>query len=180
MFQSLRVNELPDNYVVFDIETSGLNPNRDKIIEIGAIKYINNKKVDEFSYLINPEISISSIITCVTGLTDEDLAGQKKIEEVLPLFLDFIEDLPIIGHNVRFDYDFIESNIRKLDLKHIHNKIVDTLFLSRITIYDSENHKLETLKKYLKLDYNSHRALDDCYTCNDLYQYCKNKKLGVL
>ena len=178
MFQSLRTNEFFNDHVVFDIETSGLNPHKDKIIEIGAVKYKNNKKVEEFSYLIDPEIELKEIITTVTGLTDKDLKGKKKIEEVLPLFLDFIEDLPIIGHNVRFDYDFIEANIKKLNLNHIKNKIIDTLFLSRITIYDSENHKLETLKKYLNLDYNSHRAVDDCYTCNALYQYCKNKKQG--
>lgn len=176
MFQSLRTNELYDDYVVFDIETSGLNPHKDKIIEIGAIKYIDNKPVDEFSYLIDPELNLSEIVTRVTGITDKDLKGQKKIDEVLPLFLNFIENLPIIGHNVRFDYDFIEANIKKLNLNHIKNKIIDTLFLSRITIYDSKNHKLETLKEYLKLDYNSHRAVDDCKTCNALYQYCKNKR----
>lgn len=175
MFQSLRTNELFDDYVVFDIETSGLNPHKDKIIEIGAIKYINNKKVDEFNYLIDPEINLTQIITKVTGLTDNDLKGQKKIEEVLPMFLNFIGDYPVVGHNVRFDYDFIESNIKRLNLHHLKNKIVDTLFLSRITIYDSENHKLETLKKYLNLEYDSHRAIVDCLTCNELYQYCKNK-----
>ena len=61
MYQSLRTNELPDDYVVFDIETSGLNPKKDKIIEIGAIKYKDNKKTDEFSYLINPEIKLNQI-----------------------------------------------------------------------------------------------------------------------
>ena len=78
MFQSLRTNELFDDYIVFDIETSGLNPHKDKIIEIAAIKYINNKPIDEFSYLIDPDINISEIITKVTGLTDNDLRGQKK------------------------------------------------------------------------------------------------------
>jgi len=175
MYQSLLTRELFDDYVVFDIETSGLNPKKDKIIEIGAVKYINNEKVSEFSYLIDPEVNISNIITTVTGITNDDLIGQKKINEILPMFLNFIGDLPIIGHNVRFDYDFIEANITKLNLKHLKNKIIDTLLLSRITIYDSKNHKLETLKEYLNLDYNSHRALDDCYTCNALYQYCKNK-----
>ena len=178
MYQSLRTNELFEDYVVFDIETSGLNPKKDKIIEIGAIKYINNQKVSEFSYLIDPEIKLNDIITRVTGITDDDLKGQKKIDEVLPMFLNFIGNLPIIGHNVRFDYDFIEANITKLNLNHLKNKIIDTLVLSRITIYDSKNHKLETLKEYLNLDYNSHRAIDDCYTCNALYQYCKNKHLG--
>jgi DNA polymerase-3 subunit epsilon/DNA polymerase-3 subunit alpha (Gram-positive type) len=176
MYQNLRTNDLTDNYVVFDIETSGLNPSKDKIIEIGAIKYINNKKVDEFSYLIDPEIKLTKIITDVTGLTDSDLIGKEKIDYVLPKFLDFIEDFTIIGHNVKFDYNFIEANIKKLHLNPIKNKIIDTLFLSRITIYDSKNHKLKTLKEYLGLKYNSHRALDDCLTCNDLYQYCKNKK----
>ena len=61
MYQSLRTNELPDDYVVFDIETSGLNPKKDKIIEIGAIKYKDNKKIDEFSYLIDPEIKLNQI-----------------------------------------------------------------------------------------------------------------------
>lgn len=178
MYQSLRTNELPDDYVVFDIETSGLNPVKDKIIEIGAVKYKNNKKIDEFNYLIDPKIKLNKIITEVTGLTDDDLIGKDDIEDVLPKFLEFIEDYTIIGHNVKFDYDFIEYNIKKLHLDHIKNKIVDTLFLSRITIYDSENHRLKTLKDYLKLDYNSHRAIDDCYTCNALYQYCKNKKQG--
>ena len=176
MYQSLRTNELPDDYVVFDIETSGLNPKKDKIIEIGAIKYKNNEKIDEFSYLIDPEIKLNQIITDVTGITDDDLKGKDKIDVVLPKFLDFIEDYTIIGHNVKFDYDFIEANITKLHLKHLRNRIVDTLLLSRITIYDSKNHRLKTLKEYLGLNYNSHRALDDSLTCNDLYQYCKNKK----
>lgn len=179
MYQSLRTNELPDNYVVFDIETSGLNPKKDKIIEIGAVKYKNNEIIDEFNYLIDPKVKLNKIITDVTGLTDEDLIGKDTIDEILPKFLDFIEDYTIIGHNVKFDYDFIEYNIKKLHLNHIKNKIVDTLFLSRITIYDSINHRLKTLKEYLKLGYNSHRAIDDCYTCNALYQYCKNKKQGI-
>lgn len=176
MYQSLRTNELPDDYVVFDIETSGLNPAKDKIIEIGAVKYENNKKIDEFNCLINPNIKLNKIITDVTGITDEDLYDKETINKILPRFLNFIEDYTLIGHNVKFDYDFIEYNIKKLHLNHIHNKIVDTLFLSRITIYDSKNHRLQTLKEYLHLNYNSHRALDDCYTCNELYQYCKNKR----
>ena len=79
MYQSLRTNELPDDYVVFDIETSGLNPKKDKIIEIGAIKYKDNKKIDEFSYLIDPEIKLNQIITDVTGITDDDLKGKDVI-----------------------------------------------------------------------------------------------------
>lgn len=175
MYKNLKLNSFPDDYVVFDIETSGLNYVHDKIIEIGAVKYKNNQIVDEFSYLINPKIKLEKIIIDVTGLTDDDLKDKPLIDEILPKFLDFIEDLPIIGHNVSFDCDFINYNIKKLHLKKMKNEVIDTLFLSRITIYDIKNHRLKTLKEYLNLDYNSHRAICDCYTCNSVYQYCKMK-----
>lgn len=175
MYKNIKLNRFPCDYVVFDIETSGLNYAHDKIIEIGAIKYKNNEKVDEFNYLINPNIKLEKIITDVTGIRDIDLINMPTIEEVLPKFLEFIKDLPLIGHNVSFDCDFINFNIKKLHLKSLQNEVIDTLFLSRITIYDIKNHRLKTLKEYLKLNYNSHRALDDCYTCNEVYQYCKNK-----
>lgn len=178
MYKSLKVNEYPDNYVVFDIETSGLSPNKDKIIEIGAVKYINNKKHSEIDYLIDPHIKLEPIITKVTGLTDEDLIGKPSIEEILPIFINFIGDYPVIGHNVSFDIDFINYNLRKIHKDKINNKVIDTLFLSRITIYDIKNHRLKTLKEYLNLDYGSHRSICDCYTCNEVYQYCKNKRKG--
>lgn len=175
MYRNLKVNSFPDDYVVFDIETSGLNYAHDKVIEIGAIKYKNNKLIDKFHYLIYPEIKLEKIITDVTGLKDIDLIGKPKIDEVLPKFLEFISNMPLIGHNIKFDCDFVKYNVKKLHLKDMDNEIIDTLFLSRITIYDIKNHRLKTLKEYLDLNYNSHRALDDCYTCNEVYQYCKNK-----
>ncbi len=176
MYKSLKVNEYPDDYVIFDIETSGLNPSKDKIIEIGAVKYINNRKVDEFNYLINPNVKLEKIITEVTGLTDHDLIDKPNIKEILPKFLDFIGDYPVIGHNVSFDIDFVNYNLRTLHYPELNNKVIDTLFLSRITIYDIKNHRLKTLKEYLKLDYSSHRSMCDCYTCNEVYQYCKHKR----
>lgn len=175
MYKRININEYPDDYVVFDIETSGLNPVKDRIIEIGAVKYINNRKVDEFSNLINPKVKLERIITDVTGLTDNDLIDKPSIEEVLPKFIKFIEDYPVIGHNVSFDIDFINHNLKSLNIDKLKNKIIDTLFLSRITIYDIKNHRLKTLKQYLNLSYDSHRAICDCYTCNEVYQYCKNR-----
>lgn len=176
MYKGLRVNEYPDDYIVFDIETSGLSPTKDKIIEIGAVKYIDNKKVDEFNYLIDPKIKLEKIITDVTGLTDNDLINKPTIKEVLPKFIDFIGDYPIIGHNVSFDIDFINHNLKLFHYSKLNNKVIDTLFLSRITIYDIKNHRLKTLKDYLGLKFGSHRSICDCYTCNEVYQYCKNKR----
>ena len=100
-----------DDYIIFDIETTGLNKDSDWIIEIGALKYINNTLVDQFNYLINPKIKLPEIITTITGIKDEDLIDKDTIDIVLPKFLNFIEDLPLIAHNNAFDLGFINKNI---------------------------------------------------------------------
>lgn len=79
--------------VVFDIETTGLNKDKDLIIEIGALKYKNNILVEQFNYLINPQIKLPEIITKITGIKDDDLIDKDTIDIVLPKFLNFIEDL---------------------------------------------------------------------------------------
>ncbi len=171
--------EFVSNYVVFDLETTGLEANTDKIIEIGALKYKNNELVDEFSVLINPEISLPPIITKITGLSDEDLEKERTIESILPEFITFIEDLPLIAHNSEFDLGFIEINIKRLGLAMISNKNIDTVELARKFIPKAYNYKLETLKNYFHLEYGSHRSIDDCKTTNYVYQYCKDKALVV-
>ena len=94
---------LVDDYVVFDLETTGLDPFTCKIIEIGALKYKNNELVDEFSFLINPDCPISSTITNITGIDNETIKDAPKIAEILPKFITFIEDLTLIAHNSSFD-----------------------------------------------------------------------------
>lgn len=166
-----------DDYVVFDLETTGLDPITNKIIEIGALKYKNKKLVDEFSVLINPEVPLSEVITKITGLSDADLADKPTIATVLPEFLTFIEDLTLIAHNSSFDLSFIEENLKKLNLPIIKNKNIDTIDLAKKYIPKAYNYKLETLKHYFKLDYGSHRSVDDCKTTNYIYEYCKKKSL---
>lgn len=171
--------EFVSDYVVFDLETTGLEASSDRIIEIGALKYKNNELVDEFSILINPEIELPPVITKITGLKDEDLKDKETIENVLPKFITFIEDLPLIAHNSEFDLGFIEGNIKRLGLNMISNKNIDTIEIARIYIPKAYNYKLETLKKYFHLEYGSHRSVDDCKTTNYVYQYCKDKALAV-
>lgn len=167
------------DYVVFDLETTGLDSKFDKIIEIGALKYKNNKLVEEFSVLINPNIKLPSIITKITGIKDSDLKDKQTIDIVLPKFIEFIEDLTLIAHNSRFDLGFIEENIKRLNLAMITNKNIDTVYLARKYIPEVANVKLETLKEHFNLDYGSHRSVDDCKTTNYVYAYCKTKALGV-
>lgn len=166
---------LVDDYVVFDLETTGFDPKTAKIIEIGALKYRNNELIEEFSVLINPKCSIPDVITAITGIDDELVSNAIFIEEALPKFIAFIEDLPLVAHNSSFDLSFIEENINNLHLPMITNKNIDTVYLARKYIKGVFNHKLETLKNYFHLTYSSHRSIEDCLTTNHVYQYCKNK-----
>lgn len=164
-----------DDYVIFDLETTGLDKDKDFIIEIGALKYKNNVLVDEFNYLINPLIKLPDVIKEITKITDEDLADKETIDKVLPKFIDFVEDLPLLAHNNSFDLGFINKNIKDLNLKELTNKNIDTLELARIYIKELYNYKLETVKKYFKINQVSHRATGDCFTTNYLYQECKKR-----
>ncbi len=172
-----REKNLVDDYVVFDLETTGFDPKTSKIIEIGALKYRNNELVDELSLLVNPGCPIPDVITMITGIDDELVKNAISIEEALPQFITFIEDLPLVAHNSRFDLSFIEENIQALKLPMITNTNIDTVYLARKYIKGVYNHKLETLKNYFRLTYSSHRSIEDCLTTNHVYQYCKSKAL---
>jgi len=166
-----------DSYVVFDTETTGLKDQYDKIIEIGALKYIDNELVAEYDVLINPEVEIPEIITTITGITDEMVQNERTIEEILPEFMDFIGDLPVVCHNAPFDIGFINTNLKKYNLNLLNNPAIDTVELARAYIPRAYNYKLETLKKYFKLDFGSHRSVEDCKTTNYIYQECKKRAL---
>ena len=164
-----------DSYIIFDTETTGLNENLDKIIEIGALKYENNELVEEFSYLINPEIDIPANITSITGITNEMITSEKTIDFILPKFIEFVGDYPIICHNTPFDIGFINANLKRLNLPLMQNQTLDTIELAREFIPKAYNYKLTTLKNYFHLDFGSHRSIEDCKTTNYIYQECKKR-----
>lgn len=169
-----------DSYIVFDIETTGLKDQIDKIIEIGALKVINNEIVEEFSVLINPQMLLPEVIVNITGITDEMLQNQETIDQVLPKFIQFVGDLPIICHNTPFDMGFINTNLIRLGMNPLKNEQFDTVELAKIYIPRAYDYKLETLKHYFKLDFGSHRSLDDCKTTNYIYQECKKRALETI
>ena len=105
------------DYVCVDIETTGIRPKWDRIIEIGAVKVRDGKVVDTFSELICTGVPIPSRITQLTGITNEMVTGKSKIEEVLPRFVEFAENDLLLGHNIRFDYSFLKQNASR-DLIH--------------------------------------------------------------
>lgn len=174
------MNKFVDSYIIFDTETTGLKDQFDQIIEIGALKYIDNELVEEYDVLINPKIDIPEIITSITGITNDMVEHEKTIEQVLPEFIDFIGDLPVICHNAPFDIGFINTNLKRLNLPEMKNEAIDTVELAREYIPRAYNYKLETLKKYFKLDFGSHRSVEDCKTTNYIYQECKKRAMETI
>ena len=161
---------LDDEFIVFDIETTGLSNINDKITEIGAIKIKNGKIVDSFSTLVNPEIPIPEKITELTGIDDSMVINAPRIQEVLPQFLKFVGKSPLVAHNAKFDVGFIRENAKALGVDKINNVIVDTLALSRVLLTDLKRYRLNNIAKELNVVLeNHHRAVDDAKATADIF-----------
>ena len=100
-------------FIAIDLETTGLNPKHDKIIEISAVKFHQCKPIDTFTYLIDPKIKISNTTTQITGITDTMVENQPSFEDIEDKFISYIGDYPLIGHNVMFDLAFLKFNLSK-------------------------------------------------------------------
>ena len=98
-----------DTYVSIDLETTGLNPKRDRIIEIGAIRVEQGQIAEEFSTFVDPGRKLEERITELTGIRDEDLADAPQLDEVFPKLLKFMGELPLLGHSILFDYSFLKK-----------------------------------------------------------------------
>lgn len=156
---------IPDSYIVIDIETTGLDPYFDEIIEIGALKIENNHIVDSFNSLIKLPYNgkLSPFIEKLTGISNEMLKDAPKIKEVLPKFLKYIGNSILIGHNVNFDINFLYDKINDKLKKTLSNNFVDLMRLSRKLFPELPNHKLITIAQYFNVSTkNHHRALEDC------------------
>ena len=164
------LNKFIDNYVLVDIETTGLSPIYDDIIEIGAIKVENNKVVGEYNQLIKTDRSLPPMITELTGITDEMLATGKMLETVLEEFIGFVGDNVIIGHNINFDLGFLCNKCKKYLNYNLNNDYIDTLYLARKLVPNSYNHKLGTLAKLFNISYEgAHRGLKDVEITYEVY-----------
>ena len=165
-------NTLDDEFVVFDIETTGLNPNKDKITEIGAVKIKDGKIIDRFSAFVNPGISIPSFIVKLTGITDDMVSDSPPIELVLNEFIEFIEGAVLVAHNANFDVGFIKYNAKLMGEK-IRNPYIDTLELCRKMFPELGKYKLNLVAKHLGIELeNHHRAVDDSMATAKIFLYC--------
>ncbi|MBR3840128.1 MAG: 3'-5' exonuclease [Erysipelotrichales bacterium] len=163
----------PANFVVIDIETTGLQPETCQIIEFAAIKVVDHKVVATYSELINPETSISPAITKLTGITNYMVKDKRTISEVAIDIHNFIGDSILLGQNVLFDIRFIYDNLlRELGVV-LNNDYVDTMWLARYKLKKNiPDAKLGTLSKYLDCPFDGqhHRALADCDVTFRVYE----------
>src|SRR5699024_11051114 len=125
--------KLDDTYVVFDIETTGFGPSKDKIIEIGGVKIDKGEIIQEYSAFVNPKIPIPFEIEKLTGISDDMVIGAPTIDQVLPEFLEFCKDSILVAHNASFDVSFISKNAKDLG-KEIDFTVIDTVGLARILL----------------------------------------------
>ncbi|MBE5870911.1 MAG: 3'-5' exonuclease [Lachnospiraceae bacterium] len=162
------------NGVVVDLETTGLDPKKDKIIEIGALKIRNGEAVDSFSQLVNPGRKLEQHIIKITGITDEELQKALYIEEILPKFLEFAKEDDLIGHSVLFDYSFLKRAAVNQGYSFERNGI-DTLKIARKYLGHLESRSLPYLCKYYEIPHSPHRALSDVEATFALFQRLKQE-----
>ncbi|MFL2095550.1 exonuclease domain-containing protein [Marinilactibacillus psychrotolerans] len=158
--------DFPQNFTIIDIETTGLDPRYDEIIEVSAIKISNDQVVERFSSLIKSEYSIDSFITELTGITNDMVKKAPEGKEVLTKFLEFVNDDVVVGYNVHFDVNFLYDNILEVLDQHFSNTIVDVMRIAKKVIKDTKNYKLQTVAAYYNVSSETmHRGEADCLTC---------------
>lgn len=161
--------DLKGSYVVFDIETTGFSPIRNKIIEIGAVKVVDGQIADRFSTFINPEVPIPFEIEKLTGINDEMVVDAPLVETVLPQFLAFCEGTVLVAHNAGFDISFIRENAERQKLPFDFT-YVDTVGIARVLLPGQAKHTLDAVAKTLGVSLeNHHRAVDDAEATAEIF-----------
>lgn len=167
MFDSNIMDNFKNEYIVIDIETTGIGE-KHRIVELAGVKFVNNKVVDVFDTYVDPGMPIPPYATAVHGIRDADVADAPTIREIMPYFCKFLGDTDIVGHNVRFDLDFLIRNGMNINFQN--RNIFDTLALSRKYVMEAPNHKLETMIRWFNINTDKrHRAKDDSIATGELF-----------
>ena len=162
--QGKLLNEYIEDYVVFDLETTGVSPYNDEVIEISAVKARKGKVVEEFSELVNPKRTIPFAASRVNNITDDMVSDAPFFDEVLRHFLEFVGEDVLVGHNIQsFDMKFIYRDCERYFHQLITNDYVDTLILAKRCFPEWRHRRLGNLADYYGIStQGAHRALADC------------------
>ncbi|MEJ7636632.1 MAG: 3'-5' exonuclease [Singulisphaera sp.] len=161
-------------FVAFDLETTGLVAQVDRVVEIGAVRFdASGRELGRFETLVNPERPMSPAAWAVHGISDADLAGAPAARDVLPAFVGFLGDpetTTLLAHNASFDASFLGRELGRLGPTLPRHKVIDTLPLARRRLPHAPDHRLDTLARLLGLDPDgSHRALPDSLRVKGLW-----------
>lgn len=149
-------------YVIFDVETTGLSVVQHTIIELAGVKMRDGEVIDRFERFVNPHQPIPAHIQKLTNITDDMVQDAPELDEVMRAFQDFIGDTVLVAHNARFDMGFLHASCQKVGLPLVENAVLDTLELARLLYPNLRNHRLDTLADKFKVSLdNHHRAVDD-------------------
>lgn len=163
------IRDIINDYCVIDLETTGFSFDYDQVIEIGILKVRNNEIIDSYNNLVNPNKKIPSLVTELTGITNEMVMNQPEINDIADEIIKFIGDDIILGHNTSFDLNFLAKGLGY----KLPNKYMDTLQFSRKLYPELKQHRLSDLASHLKLTRNNHRSLSDCNCTKELYDAIK-------
>ena len=160
------------DYVVFDLETTGVNPERDDIIEISAVKVCGHVITEEYSTLVNPGRHIPAGATAVNGITDDMVADAPDIGTAIAGFAEFIGESVLVGHNIHtFDTNFAYDAMWNTMNKELKNDYIDTLFMARKCLPKLCHYKLTDISSHFNIETKgAHRALNDCVMNQKCYE----------
>lgn len=158
-----------NDYVALDLETTGLNPKRDRIIEVGAVRVRDGRVTESFQSFVNPGRVLNEMVCGLTGITEEMLRNAPDEGEIMTEILNFIGEDILVGHRILFDYSFLKRLAvnRKLVFER---KGIDTLKLARKFLPELESRRLGYLCGYYGIEHTAHRALGDAAAASELYQ----------
>lgn len=166
------------SYIAVDLETTGLDPKQDKIIEIGAVRVIDGRVTDTYETFVNPYRMLKFNVVMLTGIKDKQVESALGIEDVIDDFLDFAGDLPILGHHVIFDYSFLKRAAVNKG-REFERQGIDTLKISRRFMPPEEKKNLKAACEYFGVEQTlSHRALADAKAAHQLYQEMAKRYVG--
>lgn len=166
------VQNLPKEYVIVDVETTGLSASNDEIIEIGALKVVDGAVQDQLIMLVKPSVSLPKKVITLTGITDSQLEKQgEPLIKAMTEFLAFVEERTVVSHNVAFDYSFLCAACDKCGLPMFINRSVDTLTLAKRLVKGVKNYQLETVLDHFQIEHGGmHRSMEDCMGTMKLYE----------
>ena len=166
---------MTDSYISLDLETTGLNPKTDKIIEIGMVKVRDGKVTDTYSRLLNPGRNLEDKIVGLTGITDGMLSDALPVAEFLEEIMGFCQELPLLGHHIIFDYSFLKKAAVNKGIE-FEREGLDTLALCRKFMPADQKKNLAHACEFFNIDMkDAHRAFNDAMACHLLYQTLKNR-----